>query len=115
MTKLPLILLHLKGRVRRVVDPHEVYLLQADRDETLIRRRSARPWRDVRSLGEVLPSFEPFGFQRIHERWAVNLNRVREIRPQADGRDVEVVMDPPVNRKLPVSRSYKQRLLARFR
>ena len=114
MAKLSLVLLHLKGRVRRVVDPREVYFLEADGDETIIRRRSARPWRDVRSLGEILPSFEPFGFQRIHERWAVNLGRVREIRPQADGRDLEVVMDPPVNRKLPVARTRRQGLLRRF-
>lgn len=114
MAKLPLVLLHLKSRTRRVVDPHEIYLLEADGDETLVRRRSARPWRDVRSLGEILPSFRPFGFQRIHDRWAVNLHRVREIRPQADGRDLEVVMDPPVNRKLPVARARKQELLRRF-
>jgi hypothetical protein len=35
--------------------------------------------------------------------WAVNLRRVREIRPAAEG-GWEVKLDPPVNRVLPVSR-----------
>ena len=35
--------------------------------------------------------------------WAVNLRRVREIRPMEDG-GWEVKLDPPVNRVLPVSR-----------
>ncbi len=39
----------------------------------------------------------------IHRSWAVNLRRVREIRPAADG-GWEVKLDPPVNRVLPVSR-----------
>jgi len=39
----------------------------------------------------------------IHRSWAVNLRRVREIRPTADG-GWEVKLDPPVNRILPVSR-----------
>jgi len=39
----------------------------------------------------------------IHRSWAVNLRRVREIRPAADS-GWEVKLDPPVNRVLPVSR-----------
>ena len=42
-------------------------------------------------------------FAMIHRSWAVNLRRVREIRPAADG-GWEVKLDPPVNRVLPVSR-----------
>ena len=42
-------------------------------------------------------------FAMIHRSLAVNLRRVREIRPAADG-GWEVKLDPPVNRVLPVSR-----------
>ena len=49
------------------------------------------------------PLSEPFGFAMIHRSWAVNLRRVREIRPAADS-GWEVNLDPPVNRVLPVSR-----------
>jgi len=54
-------------------------------------------------LSELFDAFEPFGFAMIHRSWAVNLRRVREIRPAADS-GWEVKLDPPVNRVLPVSR-----------
>ncbi len=44
----------------------------------------------------------------------MNLRRVREIRRQRDGRDWEVVMQPPVNRVLPVSRARLPGLLRHF-
>ena len=78
------ILLHLQDGRWIPVDPQEIYLLEAEG-------------------GELFDAFEPFGFAMIHRSWAVNLRRVREIRPAADG-GWEVKLDPPVNRVLPVSR-----------
>jgi len=49
----------------------------------------------------------------IHRSWAVNLRRVREIRPAAGG-GWEVKLDPPVNRVLPVSRRRVSALWERF-
>ena len=86
MTSVSRVLLHLADRRRRLVDPADVYLLEADEDDTLVRLRSRHPLRDLRPLGEVFAVFEPFGFVRIHTSWAVNLNRTREVRP-ADERD----------------------------
>ncbi|MHC4415262.1 MAG: LytTR family DNA-binding domain-containing protein [Planctomycetota bacterium] len=108
------VLLHLTGSRRLVVDPHQVYYLEASGDETIVRKRGRRTLRDVRSLGEVMTAFEPYHFCRVHEKWAVNLRRVREIRLQRDGRDWEVVMRPPVNRVLPVSRRRLPGLERRF-
>jgi DNA-binding LytR/AlgR family response regulator len=48
--------------------------------------------------------FEPFGFVRIHREHAVNIAHVRLLRLQADGRDWELKLEPPVNRVLPVAR-----------
>jgi hypothetical protein len=45
--------------------------------------------------------------------WAVNLRRVREIRPAPNG-GWEVKLDPPVNRVLPVSRRRISALWERF-
>lgn len=104
MPRIDRVLLHVVGQRRRVVDPEDVYYLEAAGDETVVRQRRRRTIRDVRSLGEVQPFFEPFLVYRVHEKWAVNLRRIREILPQRDGRDWEVVMDPPVNRVIPVSR-----------
>ena len=74
----------------------------AEGGETL-RTRHAQTLTDVRQLSELFDAFEPFGFAMIHRSWAVNLRRVREIRPAADS-GWEVKLDPPVNRVLPVSR-----------
>jgi len=79
-------LVHLGDFVRKPIDPAEVYFLEAVGDQPLIRSRSARPWRDVRSLGELLPRFTPYGFVRIHRNHAVNLDRIREIRRRKWGR-----------------------------
>ncbi len=98
------ILLHLKQSRRLVVEPDEVYYLEASGDETIVRRRGCQTLRDVRALGEMMAVLERLQFHRIHDKWAVNLHRVREIRPQRDGEDWEVVLRSPVNRVLPVSR-----------
>ena len=97
-------LLHLTGRIRRVVDADDIYSLEAQGDETDVRFRGARPLRDVRSLGEVLADLSPLGFVRIHRNHAVHPGRVREIRPDTTGAGWEVRLEPPVNLVLPVSR-----------
>lgn len=108
------IALHLAGSRRLVVEPDDVYVLEAEGDDTIVRRRGKRTLRDVRRLAEVVASIGHGHFHRIHDNWAVNLRRIREIRPQPDGRDYEVVMQSPVNRILPVSRRRLTGLLRRF-
>ncbi len=65
-------------------------------------------------MSQVLAEFEPHHFHRIHDKWAVNLRRIHEIRLQRDGRDWEVVLRPPVNCVLRVSRPRLPGLLRRF-
>ena len=79
-----------------------------------MRLRGARRLRDARRLAAVAPLFEPFGFLSIHRSHAVNLRRVRELRPRGDGEDWEVKLEPPVNRVLPVARDALARLEAAF-
>jgi len=98
------VLVHVSRTEQRVVDPHDIYVLHARGGETEVRLRSRTPWIDVRPLGEVAPQLEPFGFVRIHREHAVNLARITVLRLQADGRDWEVKLEPPVNRVLPVAR-----------
>ena len=50
-----LILLHLRGFLRKPVDATDIYFLEAVGDETAVRGRGAKALRDVRSLGEVVP------------------------------------------------------------
>ena len=111
------VLLHVRRGsrlVKRAVDPADVYFLEADGGDTLVRLRGSRPVRDVRRLAEVAPLFEPFGFLTIHRAYAVNLRRVHELRPRDEGDDWEVKLDPPVNRVLPVARGELARVEAAF-
>ncbi len=108
------VLLHLSASRRVAVKPDHVYLLEAAGHDTIVRKRGRKTIRDMRTLAEVVAVFGPQHFHRIHDKWAVNLRRVREIRLQRDGRDWEVVMTPPVNRVLPVSRARLNGVLRRF-
>lgn len=96
-----LVLLHLDGERRLVLDAEDVYYLEAAADDTIVRRRGRRTLRDVRPLGELMPRFQPAGFHRVHDKWAVNLGRIGEIRRQRDGSDWELAMLPPVTRSPP--------------
>ena len=111
MRRIEKVLVHFGDFVRKPIDPAEVYFLEAVGDQTLIHTRSARLWRDVRSLGELLPRFAPHGFVRIHKNHAVNLDRVREIRRRKKGADWELKLEPPVNRILPISRNALKKFL----
>ena len=81
------ILIHISRTEHRVLDPNDVYLLNARGGETEIRLRSRTPLVDVRPIGEVAPMFEPFGFVRIHREHAVNIAHIRLLRLQSDARD----------------------------
>ncbi len=98
------ILIHISRSEHRVLDPDDVYDLRARGGETEVRLRSRTPLVDVRPIGEVAPLFEPYGFVRIHREHAVNIARIRLLRLQADGRDWELKLEPPVNRVLPIAR-----------
>lgn len=108
------VLLHLGRDLRRAVEAADIYYLEAEGATTLVRLRSARPLRDVRSLGDLSPVFAPFGLVRVHRNHAVNIRYVREVRRRQAPDDWEVRLEPPVNRVLPVSRSALSRLWAAF-
>jgi DNA-binding LytR/AlgR family response regulator len=108
------LLLHLARDERRVVDPHDVYFLEATGETTLVRLRSSRRLRDTRALGELLPLVAPFGVVRVHRNHAVNVRHVLEVRRRAGDADWEVRLAPPVNLVLPVSRTYVKSLWGAF-
>ncbi len=107
------VLLHHKDGTRTPVDPADIYLLEADGDETRVRTRAAHPLVDVRPLGELVERFALHGFVRTHRSYAVNIARIRTIRPRS-GEGWEVKLDPPVNRILPVSESRAAELWRAF-
>ena len=106
------ILLHLEDARRKPLDPAEIYYLEATGGDTLVRLRGRARLTDVRPLGELLGPLEPFGFVRIHRNYAVNPDRILEVRRTDDG--WEVKLEPPVNRVLAVSRRSVAALMAAF-
>ncbi len=98
------VLVHISRNEHRVLDPSDVYSLKARGGETEVRLRSRTPIVDLRPLGEVAQLFERFGFVRIHREYAINIARIRLLRLQADGRDWELKLEPPVNSVLPIAR-----------
>lgn len=89
----------------RAVDPADVYMLEAEGDETHVRLRTARTFVSYRPLGRLEELFSSHGFLRIHRNHMVNLRRVHTIRRREGGRDWELTLDPPVNRVVPISRA----------
>lgn len=108
------ILLHLAPDLRLPVDVHDIYLLEADGGDTLVRRRGRKPLRDLRRLGELAAIATPFGILRIHHDHAVNVAHIREIRGRPNARGWQVKMKPPVNRILNVSRRHEAALWKAF-
>ena len=98
------ILLHLAESNRLLVEPDEIYYIEASKDDSLVRLRGKTPLRDVRQLGEVETALADRGFLRIHTKYLVNLAHIRQIRKRKGSDDWEVKLDAPVNKVLPVSR-----------
>jgi len=97
-----------------VVEPDDVFWLEAEGAATWVRLRGRDRLRDRRSLGKVAEALADFGFLRVHKNHAVNLRRVQEVRRRSPGGDWEVKLEPPVNRVLPVARGRARDLLAAF-
>ena len=91
-------------------DPSEVFYLETDGHDTLVRTARATPYRSTRRLSDILARLPQPPFFRCHERYVVNLARARSI--ERSGRDRRIRLDPPVNRLLPVARG-RLRALAR--
>ena len=99
----------------RAVDLADIYFVEAAGDDTRIRLRSQNVLEDVRRLAELEEILAPAGFVRIHRSYLVNPARVLELRRRSGAGGYEVVLEPPVNRVLPVSDPRVGELQARFR
>ena len=114
MTSSGLFLVHLPDGRRRVAELADVYYLEAGGGDTLVRLRGKRRLRDVRRLAELEALLTPHGFVRAHRSFLVNPRRVRELRPRSESRGWELVLEPPVNKVLPVSEERVEALTAAY-
>jgi DNA-binding LytR/AlgR family response regulator len=108
------VLLHLDDGRRVPLDPAEIFLLEAEGDETVVRTRGRRRLRDVRSLGELMDRLPAGLFVLIHRATAVNVDRVTEVRRRPNERDWELRLEPPVNRVFPIARGRAEALWAAY-
>jgi DNA-binding LytR/AlgR family response regulator len=91
-----------RGGVSLLFDPSQVFYLEVDGHDTLVRTARKRPYRSTRRVADLLARLPTPPFFRCHESFVVNLAKVRSI--EAAGRDRRLRLDPPVNRLLPVAR-----------
>lgn len=96
-----------------LVEAADVYHVEADGHDSLVRTRRRQPRRSLERLSELGRRLGP-PFVRCHRSWIVNLDRVREIRRRDDGRGWEVKLDPPVNAVIPVGRSHLAEIFRRL-
>ena len=90
-----------------LLDPSEIYYIEGQRDDVLVRTARKRRYRGTRRLAEWEKRLRAAGFLRVHRSYLVNLQRVREVRlRQGDRNDWELKLAPPVNVVLPVGRAY---------
>lgn len=109
-----LFLVHLPDGRRRVEELADIYYLEADGGDTLVRLRGKERLRDVRRLAELEELLTAVGFVRTYRSFVVNPGRVRELRPRRESRGWELVLDPPVNKILPVSEDRVEALTAAY-
>ncbi len=84
------IALRLEDGLRELVDPGDVFYVEARGADTLVRLRDRKLRKDVRQIDEMERLFAPFGFIRTHRSWLVNLDRCRFLRRRERGRDWEI-------------------------
>jgi DNA-binding LytR/AlgR family response regulator len=91
-------------------DPGEIFYVQVDGHDMLVRTARKTPYRSTRRLREAESNLPAPPFFRCHEAYIVNLARVRTLERRSDS-DYRLRLDPPVNKLIPLSR----RRLAAFR
>ena len=97
----------------RLLDISDIFYLEGEGDDVLVRTAGGRPYRSVHRLDEWERRSRALGFLRIHRSYIVNLAKVREVRVRSnDPNDWEVKLDRPVGAVLPVSRSHLAELRA---
>jgi DNA-binding LytR/AlgR family response regulator len=104
---------HSDGR-RIPVEPAEIFYLEAEAHDTLVRLRSKRRLRDDRSMGQLEKLLGDYYLLRVHRNFVVNLRRVAEIRARKKGEGWELKMEPPVNRVIPIGETYEAALWKAF-
>ena len=91
------------------IEMEGIYYLEARGHDTLIRTKRKKPYISVQRLGDLASKLPAPAFVRCHRQFIVNLNRVRMLSPR-QSRDYDLQLDPPVNRRIPISRNHFEQI-----
>ncbi|MBW3670179.1 MAG: LytTR family transcriptional regulator [Acidobacteria bacterium] len=108
-------LLHLEDGLREAVEIDDIYYLEAREGDKLVRLRRKKPKIDRRRFEVIVPMVERAGLLRVYREYVVNVDRIRFLRLRDGSREWEIVLDPPVNAVIPVSRQHYPRLMRTFK
>jgi DNA-binding LytR/AlgR family response regulator len=86
-----------------LIEIDSIFYLEAHQGDTIIRTKRKKPYRSVQRLHELAKKLPKPPFVRCHREYIVNLNRVRSITPRKT-QDYDFKLDPPVNKRIPISR-----------
>lgn len=92
-----------------LLDPREIRFAEADRNNVWLTSDRGQLQAAVRGLDNLEQQLEGRGFLRVHRRFLVNLNRVREIEQGFNGA-LFLLTDTRVHETVPVARRHAPRL-----
>ena len=92
-----------------LIEMNAIFYLEAKEGDTLIRTKRKKPYRSVQRLHELAKKLPTPAFVQCHREYIVNLNRVRAFTPRSS-RDWDLRLDPPVNRRIPISRDRRDKI-----
>jgi two-component system response regulator LytT len=96
------------------VDDDEIFSIEADGHDAVVRTRSKKVYRSTGRLAKLAERLTDSRFFSPHRSWVVNLDRVREVRRRDNSDEWELKLDPPVNTVIPVARDRKVALFHRL-
>jgi two-component system LytT family response regulator len=97
--------------VNRIVIVPVADIVRLDAEDNYVRIWADRPYLHKETLTGLVARLDPAAFLRIHRSHAVNIDRVRELRPLLHGEYLMVLTD---GTELTSGRSYKLRIQASF-
>lgn len=92
-----------------LVEMADIFYLEAQGHDTLIRTRRKKPYRSVQRINELARKLPSPPFVRCHREYIVNLNRARALTLRSS-KDYDVRLDPPVNSRIPIARDRLKKL-----
>lgn len=88
-----------------MLDPREIHFAEADRNNVWLRTDQGSLRATIRGLDRLEQQLEGKGFLRVHRRYLVNLNRIREIEPGIKG-GLFLTTDTHTHETVPVARRH---------